>query len=65
MKHGKMIKTVWSKLKPMVCIRMKMTAPIRAAPVSIRSALAVKIENTTAVPHIKILRNSDGLSYAQ
>ena len=65
MKQGKMIKTVWSILKPMVCIRMKMTAPIKAAPVSIRSARAVSSENAAAVPHMEILRNSDGLSYAQ
>ena len=65
MKHGKMIKTVWSILKLMVCIRMKMTAPIKTAPVSMKSARAVSRENATAVYHMKILRNSDGLSYAQ
>jgi len=65
MKHGNMTKTVWSILNPMVFIRMNMTAPIKAAPVSIRSPRAVKIENATAVYHMRILRNSDGLSYAQ
>ena len=61
MKQGKMRKTVWSMLKPMVFIITNMTAPIRAAPVSIRSARAVSSENATAVYHMKILRNSDGL----
>ena len=49
----------------MVFIIMNMTMPIKPAPVSIRSARAVKIENATAVPQMKILKNSDGLSYAQ
>ena len=50
MKQGNMTKTVWSILKPMVFIIMNMTMPIKPAPVSIRSARAVKIENATAVP---------------
>lgn len=65
MKHGNKTKTVWSILKPVVFIITNMIAPIKAAPVSIRSARAVSNENATAVCHIKILRNSDGLSYAQ
>ena len=65
MKQGNMTKTVWSTLKPIVFIIMNMTMPIKPAPVSIRSARAVKIENATAVPQMKILKNSDGLSYAQ
>ena len=60
-----MTKTVWSILNPTVVIITNMIAPIRPAPVSIRSARAVISENATAVYHMKILRNSDGLSYAQ
>ena len=60
-----MTKTVWSILNPMVFIIANMTAPIKAAPVSMESARAVSRENATAVYHMKILRNSDGLSYAQ
>ena len=61
MKQGAKIKIVGSILKPTVFIITNMTAAIKAAPFSIRSARAVKNENTTEVLHMKILRNSDGL----
>ncbi len=60
-----MTKTVWSILNPTVFIITNMIAPIRPAPVSIKSTRAVISDNATAVPHISLDKACDGLQYAQ